>query len=173
MANLANRIEQLITVIAEIPSLRTGNLTVRQTERIMASLRDVVNDGLEQRRDTSAPESSRDADSDSDSGGNSSSGSVIGTDLSTDESNSESVVDSDAYLASISSLSRDTLERCTAQHVPRRRIDDNCPICTEPMSRRRLGDLVWCKSQCGKSVHRSCFESWHAYSTGTTRCVHW
>ena len=35
--------------------------------------------------------------------------------------------------------------------------DDCCPICLED-----FGDeaLVWCKSQCGNSVHKTCFMKW-------------
>ncbi len=47
--------------------------------------------------------------------------------------------------------------------------EDPCPICLED-----LGDepLLWCKTQCGNSVHRSCFMKWcEKKSRGQATCV--
>lgn len=45
-------------------------------------------------------------------------------------------------------------------HVARRRIGENCPICLERMAGLPLNELVWCKSSCGQSVHVYCFAQW-------------
>jgi len=47
---------------------------------------------------------------------------------------------------------------CTRTHVRRRAVDDECPICREDFLLR--DELVWCKSGCGRTVHRECFETW-------------
>jgi hypothetical protein len=33
-----------------------------------------------------------------------------------------------------------------------------CPICYDEMNEKE--DLVWCETQCGRNVHRNCFEQW-------------
>ena len=40
--------------------------------------------------------------------------------------------------------------------------EDSCPICLEPMLEEGniLEALLWCKGQCGNSVHQSCFMKW-------------
>ncbi|KAF2110908.1 hypothetical protein BDV96DRAFT_603516 [Lophiotrema nucula] len=51
---------------------------------------------------------------------------------------------------------------CPDPHVRRRTLDDECPICFEDgaLSENNIEELVWCKKECGRSVHKSCFESW-------------
>ncbi|KAF2198848.1 hypothetical protein GQ43DRAFT_442999 [Delitschia confertaspora ATCC 74209] len=51
---------------------------------------------------------------------------------------------------------------CNLTHVLRRPIDAECPICQEPMLDEPLSQLVWCKSSCGKSVHKVCNDMWKA-----------
>ncbi|KAF2104115.1 hypothetical protein NA57DRAFT_50962 [Rhizodiscina lignyota] len=65
--------------------------------------------------------------------------------------------------------------RCSRRHVARRLLDDNCGICLESMADNPAQELVWCKKQCGKSVHKECFETWQRDQDGSqqTRCVHW
>ncbi|KAF2469080.1 uncharacterized protein BDR25DRAFT_343888, partial [Lindgomyces ingoldianus] len=82
--------------------------------------------------------------------------------------------------SSISSLnlSRASSSRtCRGNHVRRRTIDEECTICQadEPMSLQPLNHLVWCKAQCGRSVHKDCFESWRSENLVQRRgikCVH-
>ena len=52
--------------------------------------------------------------------------------------------------------------QCPRTHVRRRAIDDECVICRdgEPMTALPLSELVWCKSECGRSVHKRCFRDW-------------
>ncbi|KAF2006417.1 hypothetical protein P154DRAFT_518030 [Amniculicola lignicola CBS 123094] len=51
---------------------------------------------------------------------------------------------------------------CRRTHVARRSLAEECSICydDENMSEEWLEDLVWCKSSCGNSVHKACFELW-------------
>ena len=49
---------------------------------------------------------------------------------------------------------------CIERHVRRRAIDDECPICRQDFLLR--DGLVWCRSSCGRTVHRACFEAWEA-----------
>ncbi|XP_014562465.1 hypothetical protein COCVIDRAFT_10920 [Bipolaris victoriae FI3] len=51
---------------------------------------------------------------------------------------------------------------CTRPHARRILLSDPCPICHEggPLSNSPAADLVWCKSSCGRPVHKSCFEAW-------------
>ena len=35
--------------------------------------------------------------------------------------------------------------------------DDSCPICLEDFGKE---SVLWCKGQCGNSVHKSCFMKW-------------
>jgi hypothetical protein len=49
---------------------------------------------------------------------------------------------------------------CTRRHVRRRAIDDSCPICYEDFLLRDQHQLVWCKSGCGRTVHKTCFDTW-------------
>lgn len=51
---------------------------------------------------------------------------------------------------------------CARPHVRRILLSDPCPICHEggPLSSCLATDIVWCKSSCGRPVHKSCFEIW-------------
>ncbi|EUC39517.1 hypothetical protein COCMIDRAFT_111359 [Bipolaris oryzae ATCC 44560] len=51
---------------------------------------------------------------------------------------------------------------CTRPHARLILLSDPCPICHEggPLSSSPATDLVWCKSSCGRPVHKSCFEAW-------------
>jgi hypothetical protein len=55
-------------------------------------------------------------------------------------------------------------QHCTRRHARRLALDDTCPICFEGdnLSDCDAVDLVWCKSSCGRSAHKSCFETWRA-----------
>lgn len=51
-------------------------------------------------------------------------------------------------------------------YVPRGRkgIEEKCRICLQTMgSYEPLDELVWCKSRCGYSFHRTCIDGWMAY----------
>lgn len=53
--------------------------------------------------------------------------------------------------------------RCSRTHVRRLNIDDICSICyddEDDVSECDASELVWCKSGCGRSVHKDCFEVW-------------
>jgi hypothetical protein len=51
--------------------------------------------------------------------------------------------------------------RCHRTHVRRLPTDEECSICCdEVVMSEGDGTLVWCKSGCGKSVHKECFEVW-------------
>jgi len=63
-------------------------------------------------------------------------------------------------------------QTCTVAHISRRSVDEDCVICTMPMVNCSLSELVWCKSTCGRSVHRDCFEMMDGY-VEVTRCVLW
>lgn len=51
---------------------------------------------------------------------------------------------------------------CFRTHVYRRTLDEECAICQGDalMSTVPLSQLAWCKSTCGRSVHRECFALW-------------
>ncbi|CBX91372.1 hypothetical protein LEMA_P068800.1 [Plenodomus lingam JN3] len=51
---------------------------------------------------------------------------------------------------------------CTRPHVHRRPIEEECPICYDSalLSTCEPSELVWCRSGCGQSIHKSCFEAW-------------
>ena len=55
---------------------------------------------------------------------------------------------------------------CTRRHVRRRAIDDSCPICYEDFLLRDQDQLVWCKSGCGRTAHKTCFDTWKATCLG-------
>jgi hypothetical protein len=67
--------------------------------------------------------------------------------------------------------------RCTRAHVRRLPLDEECAICYDdvPLSRCEPSALVWCKSGCGRSVHRECFEAWEtscAQESRAATCTH-
>lgn len=67
--------------------------------------------------------------------------------------------------------------RCTRAHVRRLPLDEECAICYDdvPLSRCESSTLVWCKSGCGRSVHRECFEAWEtscAQESRAATCTH-
>ncbi|OCK73389.1 hypothetical protein K432DRAFT_473983 [Lepidopterella palustris CBS 459.81] len=47
-------------------------------------------------------------------------------------------------------------------HVARRPIADICPICFDRMADMSLADLIWCKSSCGQSFHKTCIAKWES-----------
>lgn len=62
---------------------------------------------------------------------------------------------------------------CTRTHVRRRDPDDACAICMDSIG--ASDQLVWCRSSCGRSVHKLCFEAWEAECVEngrTATCVH-
>jgi hypothetical protein len=59
---------------------------------------------------------------------------------------------------------RPTPRRCTPPHARRLPFDEECPICYkgEHLSECDASEVVWCRSSCGRSVHKTCFEDWRA-----------
>lgn len=51
-------------------------------------------------------------------------------------------------------------EKLIADPVQQKEVNGDCPICAESMLD---GDLLYCKSMCGQSVHRKCWEKWSEY----------
>jgi len=64
-------------------------------------------------------------------------------------------------------------QQCLLHQASRRSIDENCPICIMPMVNCMLSELVWCKRQCGRSVHKECFELMLELTSNNMRCVYW
>ncbi|KAF9690724.1 hypothetical protein EKO04_011416 [Ascochyta lentis] len=60
---------------------------------------------------------------------------------------------------------------CTATHVRRLPLSDECPICYsgEPLSAHPAPELIWCTSSCGRTVHKSCFNDWRTQCLATGR----
>ncbi|KAB2571265.1 hypothetical protein DBV05_g10076 [Lasiodiplodia theobromae] len=58
--------------------------------------------------------------------------------------------------------------QCTASHADRKSLEDDCPICQEPLASTPLADLVWCKAQCGTNFHRECWAEWESSQLGST-----
>ncbi|KAF1944953.1 hypothetical protein EJ02DRAFT_463788 [Clathrospora elynae] len=54
--------------------------------------------------------------------------------------------------------------RCTSTHVRRLPLNEECPICNEEglLLECDASALVWCRSSCGRTVHKSCFDDWRA-----------
>jgi hypothetical protein len=55
--------------------------------------------------------------------------------------------------------------RCTRTHVRRLPIEDECPICHDEealLSGCNASELVWCRSGCGRTLHKSCMSAWTA-----------
>ncbi|KAK0642273.1 hypothetical protein DIS24_g9211 [Lasiodiplodia hormozganensis] len=50
----------------------------------------------------------------------------------------------------------------------RKSLEDDCPICQEPLASTPLADLVWCKAQCGTNFHRECWAEWESSQLGST-----
>ena len=172
--DLLNDIEQYIRTrpITEITS-QADRLAVRRLQRTIARLKSTVNSQLEQERDISSSDGSTESESESDSDDNSDSSSVTSVGSGSAELSSESSTNSVEGSTNASSSNRGHLEHCTVRHVTRRPIDKNCPICCDPMPRHRLSELVWCKGQCGRSVHKACFETWREHAAGVLGCVIW
>lgn len=57
-------------------------------------------------------------------------------------------------LEGIDPNSNENLDLNTKRNVSE---DDSCPICLEDFGTEKT---VWCKGQCGNSVHQSCFMKW-------------
>ncbi|KAF2398219.1 hypothetical protein EJ06DRAFT_127784 [Trichodelitschia bisporula] len=61
---------------------------------------------------------------------------------------------------------------CTLTHAARQPTSQaSCPICAAPLAGAGLGQLVWCKGECGANVHRACFDAWRATAPVPVRCV--
>jgi hypothetical protein len=63
----------------------------------------------------------------------------------------------------------ESTEQCTRTHVRRRPLNEECSICYDDryLSDCDPADLVWCRSGCGRTVHKSCFEDWRTQLTIT------
>jgi hypothetical protein len=66
-----------------------------------------------------------------------------------------------------------TTRRCASKHVRRLPLDEECPICYDdvPLSECNASELVWCRSGCGRTVHKSCFDVWRAERGSTQPLV--
>ncbi len=77
---------------------------------------------------------------------------------------------------------------CEVTHVTRRGFLDErdeegnrgvcaiCMDCTDLMQTSKLDKLVWCKAQCGRSIHKSCWDKNVEFLKSNRqplRCVHW
>jgi hypothetical protein len=53
---------------------------------------------------------------------------------------------------------------CTRPHARRLPFDDECPICQEGdlLSQSESSEVVWCRSTCGRTMHKTCLEDWRA-----------
>lgn len=67
-----------------------------------------------------------------------------------------------------------TLRRCRKEHAARRAIDAEYGIFLESIAVSPAQDLVWCKKQCRKRMHKQCFQAWSEEQgeSRTLRCVH-
>ncbi|KAF1938350.1 hypothetical protein EJ02DRAFT_457919 [Clathrospora elynae] len=54
--------------------------------------------------------------------------------------------------------------RCTRTHARRLPLNEECSICHEGdlLLECDASALVWCRSSCGRTVHKSCFDDWRA-----------
>lgn len=64
------------------------------------------------------------------------------------------------------------LPHCDQVHVSRRALDQDCPICWCPME-EDLPELVWCKSECGKTFHKECVDDWLNGPSRNSTCGQW
>ena len=67
---------------------------------------------------------------------------------------------------SVSSDDEDVVEVCDGIQQRPIEPDDDCPICCERFAETIEEPTVWCRVECGKSVHQSCFLKWAAVSSG-------
>ncbi|KAF2104113.1 hypothetical protein NA57DRAFT_70327 [Rhizodiscina lignyota] len=78
--------------------------------------------------------------------------------------------------SSLSLNSEPNSEDCSEQHTARRPVDNDCSICYESMMNSPAEKLVWCKKECGKSVHKLCFIKWQTEQIApqgrSLRCIH-
>jgi hypothetical protein len=77
------------------------------------------------------------------------------------------VVAADAAAAAVAQDGRDDGSN-------RKPTDGECPICYMDLDEAR-NKLVWCRSQCGHNLHKSCFDQWAAASRTAgkqVRCVY-
>ncbi|KUJ06780.1 uncharacterized protein LY89DRAFT_768665 [Mollisia scopiformis] len=61
-----------------------------------------------------------------------------------------------------------------AREVRRQPLDEDCYICHESIDTPE--DATWCRGQCGKNVHRECFEGWSRVQRADGRritCGYW
>jgi hypothetical protein len=54
--------------------------------------------------------------------------------------------------------------RCASNHVRRLPLDGICPICHDEglLSECDASELVWCRSTCGRTIHKACMSNWVA-----------
>lgn len=50
--------------------------------------------------------------------------------------------------------------------------EDECPICYETFGETRNETQVWCRAQCGKSLHNECFLRWVQQAGDNVTCVY-
>jgi hypothetical protein len=65
---------------------------------------------------------------------------------------------------------------CQGHHVARRQLSEECLICKESCNDTILSDLTWCKSRCGYSLHKTCYNQYlKILSSGShsIKCPHW
>ncbi|KAF1810867.1 hypothetical protein P152DRAFT_475319 [Eremomyces bilateralis CBS 781.70] len=76
----------------------------------------------------------------------------------------------ESLLSSTSLLSLPPYPLCCSSIARRHCIDALCPICSLPMTNDLLVDIVWCKTQCGQSVHAKCMDTWLEYGNTCVVC---
>ena len=56
---------------------------------------------------------------------------------------------------------------CSSTHVHRLPYSEECSICYDgdDLSTCNSSEVVWCRSGCGRTVHKSCFDEWRARCT--------
>jgi len=59
------------------------------------------------------------------------------------------------------------LQEQKGNEVERRPLDEECPVCYEPMDQKKE-DIIYCFTTCGYNMHLSCYKRWHNTSRHTT-----
>lgn len=61
----------------------------------------------------------------------------------------------------------ETIPSCSRTHTRRIPLSDSCPICYNgpPLFLHPASSLICCTSSCGRTVHKSCFDTWAAQCT--------
>ncbi|RIA88093.1 hypothetical protein C1645_806984 [Glomus cerebriforme] len=69
--------------------------------------------------------------------------------------------------------SGETLPSASNIDEKRRPIEEDCPICYEPLEEKDRKNIVWCREGCGNNLHKDCFEQWKKSKRGCkVTCVY-